>query len=88
MPVTALEKANGKPFSLSGLDQDNGGSALDWKGGALASLPGGCKVGVRLNADPKVTAEVRAAVAGKELESNNAALKAARLSVAEIIIGY
>jgi hypothetical protein len=88
MPIAALEKANGKPFSLSGLDQDSGGSVLDWKGGAMASLPGGCKVGVRLTADPKAKDDARAAVAGKELTSNDAALKPARLMVSEIIIGY
>jgi hypothetical protein len=88
MPITALEKANGKPFSLSGLDQDNGGSVLDWKGGAMSTLPGGCKVGVRVVADPKAKDDARAAAAGKELASNDAALKPARLTVSEIIIGY
>ena len=88
MPLAALEKANGKPFSLSGLDQGNGGSVLDWHGGAMSSLPGGCKVGVRLAADPKAKDDARAAVAGKELKSNDAALRAARLSISEFIIGY
>ncbi|MDQ2080446.1 hypothetical protein RA307_09660 [Xanthobacteraceae bacterium Astr-EGSB] len=88
MTLAALEKANGKPFSLSGLDQDNGGSVLDWKGGAMASLPGGCKVGVRFAADAKAKDEARAAAAGKELNSNDAVLKPARLTVTEIILGY
>jgi hypothetical protein len=88
MPIAALEKANGKPFSLSGLDQDSGGSVLDWKGGAMSSLPGGCKVGVRLAASPKAKDDARAAVAGKELGSGDAALKPAGLTVSEIIIGY
>jgi hypothetical protein len=88
MTLAALEKANGKPFSLSGLDQDNGGSVLDWKGGAMSSLPGGCKVGVRFAADAKAKDEARAAAAGKELNSNDAALKPAGLTVTEIIIGY
>jgi hypothetical protein len=88
MPIAALEKANGKPFTIAGLDQDNGGSAIDWKGGALASLPGGCKIGVRLGADPKAKDDARAAAAGKEFESNDAAIKAARLSIVEIILGY
>jgi hypothetical protein len=88
MPIAALEKANGKPFSLSGLDQDSGGSVMDWKGGAMASLPGGCKVGVRFAADPKAKDDARAAAAGAERASNDAALKPARLTVSEIIIGY
>jgi hypothetical protein len=88
MTLAALEKANGKPFSLSGLDQNNGGSVLDWKGGAMASLPGGCKVGVRFTADAKAKDAARAAVAGKELNSNDAVLKPAGLTVTEIILGY
>jgi hypothetical protein len=88
MTLAALEKANGKPFSLSGLDQENGGSVLDWKGGAMASLPGGCKVGVRFVPGPKAKEEARAAVAGKELASNDAALKPAGLTITEFILGY
>jgi hypothetical protein len=88
MTLAALEKANGKPFALSGLDQDNGGSVLDWKGGAMASLPGGCKVGVRFAVDPKAKDDARAAANGKEFESSDAALKPARLMVSEIILGY
>jgi len=88
MPLAALEKANGKPVKLRGLDQPDGGSVLDWNGGALDSLPGGCKVGVRLAADPKANEAARSAAAGKELTSSDAALKAARLGIVEIILGY
>lgn len=88
MPLAALEKANGKPFKLAGFDQTNGGSVLDWDGGAMDSLPGGCKVGVRLAADSKTGEAARAAVAGKELASNDAVLKPAKLSIVEIILGY
>ncbi len=88
MPLAALEKANGKPFKLAGFDQTNGGSVLDWDGGAMDSLPGGCKVGVRLAADSKAGEAARAAVAGKELVSNDAVLKPAKLSIVEIILGY
>jgi hypothetical protein len=88
MTLAALEKANGKPFSISGLDQENGGSVLDWKGGAMSSLAGGCKVGVRFVVDAKAKDDARAAVAGKELNSSDAALKPAGLAVAEVIFGY
>jgi hypothetical protein len=88
MPIAALEKANGKPFKLTGLDQPNGGSVLDWDGGAMDALPGGCKVGMRLAPDPKTGEAGRAAFVGKELVSNDAALKAAKLGIVEIILGY
>src|SRR5262249_41233854 len=46
LAIAALEKINGKPFKLSGFDQPDGARALDWMGGALANLPGGCQVGI------------------------------------------
>ncbi|MFL9823790.1 hypothetical protein [Rhodoplanes sp. SY1] len=88
MPLAQLEKANGKPFKVSGLDQDNGGSVIDWQGGALASLPGGCKVGVRLTPDAKATDAAKAQAAGKEFASTDAALKGIKPVIAEILLGY
>ncbi len=86
--LAALEKINGKPFKLSGFDRANGSAAVDWQGGALASLPGGCKVGIRFNPDPKAPAEAVSAAAGPEFQSNDAAMRAARPVVSEIILGY
>jgi hypothetical protein len=83
--LTALEKINGRPFKISGFDTDGSASVLGWEGGALTSLPGGCKVGVRLMTDSKSAATVPQ---GKELLSNDANLKAIKASVAEILVGY
>jgi hypothetical protein len=88
LALAALEKLNGKPFKLSGFDQPDGGSALDWEGGALAELPGGCKVGIRLAPDRKASPEVLAAAAGKEFLSGDAAMRAAKPVIAEIVLGY
>jgi hypothetical protein len=89
MQLVALEKLNGKPFRLTGLDKDNVSSVLDWQDGALAKLPGGCKVGLRLRPDPKAPAEARAEVAGdKQFLSNDASVKAIKPTIAEILIGY
>ena len=88
LALAALEKLNGKPFKLSGFDQPNGARAVDWMGGALASLPGGCQVGIKLDADRKATADLLAAVAGKELVSSSPALKAVKATVSEIVLGY
>jgi hypothetical protein len=88
-PLAALEKANGRPFKISGFGADGSASVTGWEGGALTSLPGGCRIGVRLAADGKAPAEAREAVGGdKELLSNNANLKAVKPTVAEILIGY
>ena len=88
LPLAALEKLNGKPFKLAGFDQDNGGQVLDWQDGALAKLPGGCTVGVRLVADPKAPEGARGEAAGKQLMSSAAGVRALRPNVAEIIFGY
>ena len=53
LPIAAIEKANGRPFKLSKFGADGGASVLGWEGGALSTLPGGCKVGMRLVADQK-----------------------------------
>ncbi|HKC33800.1 MAG TPA: hypothetical protein VKC16_10080 [Xanthobacteraceae bacterium] len=88
LALAALEKLNGKPFKLSGFDQPDGGSVLDWQGGALAVPPGGCKVGLRLAPDPKAPQGALAAAAGKEFLSTDAAMRAAKPVVAEIVLGY
>lgn len=86
--LAALEKINGKPFKLSGFDQDNGGSVIDWQGGALASLPGGCNVGIRLAPDPKAPDPARAQAHGKEFVSTDAGMKGVKPAVVEILFGY
>ena len=88
LPIAALEKLNGKPFQLAGFDQDNAGQALDWQGGALEKVPGGCKIGLRLAADEKASAEAKSAAAGKTLMSSDATVRAVNPKVGEIIIGY
>jgi hypothetical protein len=88
LPIAALEKLNGKPFQLAGFDQDNAGMAVDWQGGALDKLPGGCKLGLRVAPDAKASAEAKDAAAGATLMSNDAVVRAVNPKVAEIIIGY
>jgi len=61
----------------------------DWDGGALASLPGGCKSGVSLRADAKVPADTIAALAAdKEYSSEDPEMRTAKPAVSEILIGY
>ena len=89
LPLAALEKANGRPFKLSGFDADGSAGVAGWEGGALGTIPGGCKMGMRLAADPKVPKEARAAVAGdKEILSSDASVRALKPMVVEILIGY
>jgi hypothetical protein len=89
LALAALEKANGRSFKVSGFDQSGSASVTGWNGGALAGLPGGCKVGIRLQADRGAPPTVRGTVEGdKELTSSDAGVKAVKPTVSEIIIGY
>jgi hypothetical protein len=91
LPLAALEKANGRPFKISGFDAEGSAGVAGWEGGALSSIPGGCKMGMRLAADPKAPKEARDAVAGaadKEFLSSDAGVRTIKPTVVEILIGY
>src|SRR5262249_5934490 len=86
LQLAALEKANGKPFKLKGYGADNIGAVSDWQGGAIASLTGGCKVGVFLRPDAKASPEARSGVpATGEFTSADANVKLTKPSISEII---
>jgi hypothetical protein len=84
-----VEKLNHKPFKLKGFDKDRIATVSDWDGGALATLAGGCNTGLSLRADPKASAvAIGAFPADKEFSSSDPAIRAAKPTVSEILIGY
>jgi hypothetical protein len=88
LQMPALERLNSKPFKITGFGAD-GSTVADWQGGSLGSLPGGCKVGLRLVPDQKASQDAREKVAAaKELLSTDAGVRALRATVAEILLGY
>jgi len=89
LTLQELEKLNHKAFKLKGFDKDGVATVSDWDGGTLASLPGGCKSGVSMRADPKAAADSVAAIsADHEYGSSDAAIRAVKPTVSEILIGY
>jgi hypothetical protein len=89
LSVAALQKLNKHPFKLTGFGADGSASVVGWEGGALDTLPGGCKVGIRLSMNAKTPQEARSAVTGdKELLSSDASVLAAKPAVIEILVGY
>ena len=89
LTLAQLEKLNHKPFKVKGFDKDGVASVSDWDGGVLASLPGGCKSGLSLHADPKVPPETVAGLpADKEYSSADPEIRAAKPTISEILIGY
>ena len=84
-----VEKINHKSFKLKGFDKDRIGTVSDWDGGELATLAGGCNAGLSLRADAKASAEkINALSADKEYSSSDPAIRAAKPTVSEILIGY
>ena len=84
-----VEKINHKPFKLKGFDKDRIATVSDWDGGALATLAGDCKPGLSLRADAKASAEkIGALSADKEYSSSDPAIRAAKPTITEILIGY
>src|ERR1700754_5081041 len=68
-----VQKANGKPFLVSGFEWDYGGFVTDWKSGALGKpLTGGCNVIVRFSKD--ASAPKALSGDGVKVSSDNAAL--------------
>ena len=89
LTLAELEKLNGKPFKLSGFDKDRVATLSDWNGGQLATLAGGCKVGISLRADPKTTASTLSSLtADRSFTSSDTALRAANPTVSEILVAY
>ncbi len=89
LTLAQLEKLNHKPFKVKGFDKDGTATVSDWDGGLLATLPGGCKSGMSLQADPKAAPdEVAALTADKEYSSSDPAMRAVKPVVSEILIGY
>jgi hypothetical protein len=84
-----LQKLNRKPFMVRGFDEDGLASVADWGGGQLAALPGDCKAGVALRATGEKTADVARKLPAKgQYSSEDPSLRALRLTVSEILIGY
>jgi hypothetical protein len=89
LTLADLEKLNHKPFKLKGFNKDNVATVSDWGDGALATIPGGCKSGVSLQADAKADpAAVAALTEDHEYSSDDPALRAVKPAVSEILIGY
>ena len=84
-----VEKINHKPFKLKGFDKDRIATGSNWDGGALVTAAGGCKPGVSLRADAKASAEeIGALSVDEEYSSSDPAIRAAKPTVSEILIGY
>lgn len=84
--VEAVEAANGGPFDISGFDWDYGGSVVDFRGGRLAKLAGGCSVSIvfapRKDTPPELSGD------SVKIASTDQRLRAAQAKVLLIMINF
>ncbi|GLH75834.1 hypothetical protein SSBR45G_07420 [Bradyrhizobium sp. SSBR45G] len=85
--LAAVQKANGKPFVVSGFGWDYGGFVTDFKNGALGRmLPGGCSLTVRFGRDGNVPKALSGD--GVKVASDNASLLKFAPVVTEISVNF
>jgi hypothetical protein len=89
LTLAELETLNGKPFKLLGFNKDGVAALSSWNGGALATLPGGCELGLSLRAGANAPqSAVQALPADHVYSSTDAGLRAVAPTVSEILVGY
>ncbi|MGJ4931366.1 hypothetical protein ACQR1I_30985 [Bradyrhizobium sp. HKCCYLS2038] len=70
--LAQVQKINGKPFLVTGIDSDFTGFVINWKGGVLGRpLPGGCEIVVRFGRGK----DIRSAPSGDPVASDNATMR-------------
>ncbi|WP_340162397.1 hypothetical protein [Bradyrhizobium sp. DOA9] len=85
--LAEVQKANGKPFLVSGFEWDYGGFVTDWKGGALSRpLQDGCIVTIRFG--KKAGAPRSLSGDGVKVASDNATLVKWAPVVTEIGVNF
>jgi hypothetical protein len=86
MTLARIEALNGRPFQILDFDTDGGGIVMDWKGGALTWVSGGCKMSVRFGPDSQAPPSAFQKLTGQDLFSNNPDIGALKLRVIEIFV--
>jgi hypothetical protein len=88
-PLAAVEKMNGRPFTLSGFEHDGAGTVYSWKGGALAKRPGGCTLVVRFGIRDGIPGAALDKVSGdRGFSSRDPGMVAVKPGVRQIAISY
>jgi len=86
-PVAEVNKANGKPFKISGFDWDYGGQVQDWNGGKVPGLGGkGCSVQVTFTHEGNLPQ--RLVGDGATVTSTDKGLAAGKTTVQTLGIGW
>lgn len=85
MTLAQVEALNGRPFQLYGFGFDYGGTTIDWQGGALATQPGGCTLGLRFDQRKQTDADI---VGERSFLSNDPGMRSADPAVEAISLRF
>lgn len=87
--LAQVEAANGKPFKISGFGWDYGGYVVDFGGGKLDKLPGGCSLSLRFD-NPDFNGEIPGGISGDgaQVLSSDAKVRAYAPVVTEMSVGW
>jgi hypothetical protein len=88
MTLEDVETLNGKPFKLRTFVGDCGGEVTDWRGGAMAHIPGGCRVSLRFEPAKDTSPDTYAALEAPQVLSSNPKMKATHSTVRQIYTTY
>lgn len=83
-----LERANGRPFRLSGFGWDFAGAVLSWEGGALDSLLRGARLYLEPRVEDRAGAAYRRLQGDREFDSGNADMRALDPRVYQIFVDF
>lgn len=84
-----VEAANGGPLTLYGFDWDYGGYVSDFKGGRLATIPGGCVFGLRFGLPESVDPELMTGISGDQpISSRHPNMQKAQPVVISLSVGW
>lgn len=87
--LTAVEAANGKPFSILGFDWDYSGTAANWQGGKLAKAFGGCRLTIRFGYPKGADTKALDRLSGdKEFSSANPDMRLIKPTAYEILLSW
>lgn len=91
--LRAIERLNGRPFTLAGFGWDYGGGAEDWGGGRLASdQPAGCRLALRFSehaaSRPDLFEWSRQVSGDRAFPSSHPAMQAIDPTVYQVILEY
>jgi hypothetical protein len=86
--IVDVEKLNGRPFKISVAGGDVGFVVIDWQGGRLANLPGGCKASPEFVIDEAAFHLFTKEISDEALLSSGAGLRAAKPVVGDIFVSF